>query len=259
MELEGQAAIVTGAGQGIGRAVALELASLGANVVIADVNPETAERTADEVRAKGQRALGVRVDVTRRADAEALARRTMDEFGRVDVLVNNAGITRRAEPLEISDELWDTIMNVNVKGVLYCTQAVLPHMLAAKRGKIISTASQSGKVSSPTGLVYCASKAAIISMTKSLALAYARDGILVNCVCPGSIDTAMWDEIDQNIGVREHGLRPGEWKQRRAEQIPLGRLGTPEDVARVFGFLASSKSDYMTGQAVNVTGGLVMF
>jgi meso-butanediol dehydrogenase/(S,S)-butanediol dehydrogenase/diacetyl reductase len=126
-------------------------------------------------------------------------------------------------------------------------------------GKIINTASGSGKVSSPTGLVYYASKAAVISMTKSLALAYAREGILVNCVCPGSIDTPMWDELDATVGVRDQGLLPGELKRRRAEQIPIGRLGTPEDVARVFDFLASSKSDYMTGQAINVTGGLVMF
>ena len=112
----------------------------------------------------------------------------MADFGRIDILVNNAGIHRRAAPLEITDEFWDTVMNVNVKGVLYGCQAVIPHMLAAKRGKIIGTASQSGKVSGATSLVYGVSKAAVISMTRSLALAYARDGILVNCVCPGSID-----------------------------------------------------------------------
>jgi NAD(P)-dependent dehydrogenase (short-subunit alcohol dehydrogenase family) len=259
MELEGQTAIVTGAGQGIGRAIALELASMGANVVAADLNQETAQRTAGEVQALDRRAIAVRTDVSKAADCQALACRAIEEFGRIDVLINNAGIHRSAWPLDVTEELWDGILNVNAKGVLFCSQAVLPHMIAARRGKIISTASQSGKVSGPQGLVYCASKAAVISMTKSLALAHARDGILVNCVCPGSIDTAMWDALDHDVGVLQLRLPPGEHKRRRAEQIPLGRLGTPEDVARVFGFLASSKSDYMTGQAVNVTGGLVMF
>jgi meso-butanediol dehydrogenase / (S,S)-butanediol dehydrogenase / diacetyl reductase len=259
VELEGQTAIVTGAGQGIGRAVALELAALGADVAVVDLNPESAQRTAEEVRGQGRRAISLRVDVRERADVEAMVRRTIEELGRIDILVNNAGINRRAAPAAITDELWDAIMSVNAKGVLYCVQAVLPYMLAARRGKIISTASQSGKIGSPTGLVYCASKAAVISMTRSLALAYARDGILATCVCPGSIDTPMWDELDATVGVRDQGLPPGELKRRRAEQIPIGRLGTPEDVARVFGFLASSKSDYMTGQAINVTGGLVMF
>ena len=259
MELEGQAAIVTGAGRGIGRAIALELASMGAAVVVADVNPELAERTAREVMSRGRRGLALRTDVSKRADRDAMVRRTMETFGRIDVLVNNAGIFRRATPLEIAEEQWDAVLDVNAKAVFFCSQAVLPHMLAAGRGLIINIASQSGKIGSPTALVYCASKAAVISMTKSLALAFASQGIRVNCVCPGSVDTDMWSDIDHQVGVVELGLPPGELRRRRATEIPLGRLAQPEDVAHVVGVLASSKASYMTGQAINVTGGLIMY
>lgn len=259
MELEGQVAIITGAGQGIGRAIALELASMGADVVAADLDETTAERTASEARALGRRAIGVRTDVTVRADVSAMADRAMAEYGRIDILASNAGINRRAPPLEVTDELWETTMNVNARGLLYCSQAVIPHMLQAGRGSIIVTASQSGKVSSGTGLVYGASKAAVISMTRSLALAYAGNGIRVNCVCPGSVDTPMWDQLDHEVGVVQLGLEPGEYKRRRGPEIPLGRLATPEEIAGVVGFLASDKAGYMTGQAINVTGGRVMF
>jgi NAD(P)-dependent dehydrogenase (short-subunit alcohol dehydrogenase family) len=259
MELEGQVAIVTGAGRGIGRAIALELAGMGAAVVVAEVNPELAERTAREVTALGPRGLALPSDVTKRADRDAMVRRAMDTFGRLDVLVNNAGIFRLAAPLEITEEQWEALMDVNARAVLFCSLAVLPSMLAAGRGLIINVASQSGKIGSPTALVYCASKAAVISMTKSLALAFAGRGVRVNSVCPGSVDTDMWAYLDQQVGVVERGLQPGEYRRRRATEIPLGRLAEAEDIARVVGFLASSKAAYMTGQAINVTGGLIMY
>jgi len=258
MELEGQAAIVTGAGRGIGRAIAFELASMGAAIVAADIDPELAERTAREVMAQHRPGLALRTDVTQPADREAMVRGSMERFGRIDVLVNNAGIFRRATPPEIPEAQWDAVMDVNAKATLFCSQAVLPPMLAAGRGLILNVASQSGKIGSPAALVYCASKAAVISMTRSLALAVAGRGIRVNCVCPGSVDTDMWADLDHQVGVVELGLAPGEYRRRRATEIPLGRLAQAEDVAHVVGFLASAKASYMTGQAINVTGGLIM-
>src|SRR5215475_10081295 len=186
MELEGQAAIVTGAGRGIGRATALELARLGAAIVVAELDRANAEHTAAEVQALGCRASVVPTDVSSRADLTTMVERTRAAFGRIDVLVNNAGIYRAALPLEITEEHWDAVMNINAKAVFFASQAVLPTMVAQQRGAIISLASMAGKVGSRTNLPYNASKAAVISITKSLALAHAADGIRVNCVCPGS-------------------------------------------------------------------------
>jgi NAD(P)-dependent dehydrogenase (short-subunit alcohol dehydrogenase family) len=258
MELDGQTAIVTGAGRGIGRAIALELASMGAGVAVAEFNQETGERTAGEVRALGRSALALRTDVTRRADLETMAKRTMDELGRIDILVNNAGIYRAARPLDVTEEIWDSVMDINAKAVFFASQAVLPHMLAAKRGNIISLASMAGKVGGPNSVPYNTSKAAVISITKSLALAYAADGIRVNCVCPGYVQTDMWALLEREVGGGLMGVEPDEFTRQRLAQIPLGRMETPEDVANVIGFLASGKSSYMTGQAINVTGGLIM-
>jgi NAD(P)-dependent dehydrogenase (short-subunit alcohol dehydrogenase family) len=257
MELEGQAAIVTGAGRGIGRAIVLELASLGANVVVAELNQESAERVAEEARALGRQAVAIRTDVTNRADLDAMANRTLDEFGRIDVLVNNAGIYRAAPALEITEEHWDTVMDINARAVFFASQAVLPHMVAAKRGNIVSLASMAGKLGTQTSLVYAASKSAVISITRSLALSFAADGIRANCVCPGYVQTDMWTQVEEGVS-RVLGTTPEEMNRQRLAQIPLGRWEQPEDVARVVGFLASDKSGNVTGEAVNVSGGLVM-
>ena len=258
MELRGQAAIVTGAGRNIGRAIALELAGMGADIVVAEMDEATGKRTADEVRKLGRRALALRTDVTRLADLQAMADRTVGEFGRIDILVNNAGIHRSAHTADVTEDDWDTLLAVNAKGVFFASQAVLRHMITAKRGNIISLASMAGKIGLKTSLVYGITKAAVISMTKSLALAHAADGIRANCVCPGIVETDMIFQIDREAGERLFGLKPGEYLKQRVEQIPLGRIEKAEDVANLVGFLASSKSSYMTGQAINVTGGLVM-
>jgi NAD(P)-dependent dehydrogenase (short-subunit alcohol dehydrogenase family) len=257
VELSGQVAIVTGAGRGIGRATALELAQMGADVVVAEVDREGAERTAAEVKGLGRRVSVVRTDVTSRADLKAMAERARAEFGRIDILVNNAGIYRAALPLDVTEEHWDAIMNVNAKAVFFATQAVLPTMIAQKRGNIISLASMAGKVGSKTNLPYNASKAAVVSMTKSLALAHAADGIRANCVCPGFVETDMWNMVARDQGALL-GMSPEEFTRQREKTVPLGRMERPEDVANVIGFLASSKSGYMTGQALSVDGGLVM-
>jgi NAD(P)-dependent dehydrogenase (short-subunit alcohol dehydrogenase family) len=257
MELDGQIAIVTGAGRGIGRATALELARMGADIVVAELDRAGADRTASEVKGLGRRVLIVPTDVTSRADLQAMADRARGEFGRIDVLVNNAGIYRAALPLEVTEEHWDAVLNVNAKAVFFASQAVLPTMVAQKRGAIISLASLASKVGSRNNLPYNASKAAVVSITKSLALAHAADGIRVNCVCPGFVETDMWTLVAREQGALQ-GVSPEEFTRQRLAQIPLGRMETPQDVANVIGFLASSRAAYMTGQAINVTGGVIM-
>jgi NAD(P)-dependent dehydrogenase (short-subunit alcohol dehydrogenase family) len=257
MELQGQVAIVTGAGRGIGRAIGLELARMGADIVVAELDEANAERTASEVRGLGRRALVVRTDVTSRKDLGAMVEQTRAEFGRIDTLVNNAGIYRAAATLDVTEEHWDAIMNINAKGVFFASQAVLPTMIAQKRGVIVSLASMAGKIGSRANLPYNASKAAVISMTKSLALAHAADGIRVNCVCPGFVETDMWTSLAREQGVLLN-QSPEEFTRQRLHQIPLGRMERPEDVANVIGFLVSPRSEYMTGQALSVDGGLVM-
>ena len=184
-----------------------------------------------------------------------MVERTRAAFGRIDVLVNNAGIYRAALPLDITEEHWDAVMNINAKAVFFASQAVLPTMIAQKRGAIVSLASMAGKVGSRTNLPYNASKAAVISITKSLALAHAADGIRVNCVCPGFVETDM-ELVSREQGALL-GVSPEDFTEQRAAQVPLGRMEQPEDVAKVIGFLASDRAGYMTGQAINVTGGLI--
>src|SRR5690348_3385071 len=231
MDLADQVAIVTGAGRGIGRAIALELASLGADAVVVDLDGSSAERTAGDVKNLGRAATPVQADVTRDDDRRALVDATLRAHGRIDILVNNAGIYRGALPLEVSEEHWDSVLGVNAKAVLFCCQAVLPTMLAAKRGVIVNVASMAGKVATPTAIPYGVSKAAVISLTRSLAAAYARDGVRVNCVCPGLVDTDMWKQIDREVGVELLGKQPGEHWQERIATIPMGRAEQPEDVA----------------------------
>jgi len=257
MVREGHVAMVTGAGRGIGRGTALELARLGADIVVAELDRSNAERTTAEVQALGRRASAVPTDVTLRADLAVMVEHTRAAFGRIDVLVNNAGIYRAALPLDITEEHWDAVMNINAKAVFFASQAVLPTMVAQKRGVIVSLASMAGKVGSRTNLPYNASKAAVISITKSLALAHAADGIRVNCVCPGFVETDMWTLVSREQGTLL-GLSPEDFTEQRATQVPLGRMEHPEDVAKVIGFLASDRAGYMTGQAINVTGGLIM-
>ena len=257
MELAGHAAIVTGAGRGIGRATALELARMGADIVIAELDRNGADKTAAEVQALGRKALVVPTDVTKGADLLAMAEQTRRQFGRIDVLVNNAGSYRAATPLDVTEDHWDAIMDINAKAVFFASQAVLPTMIAQKRGAIVSLASMAGKIGSKNNLPYNASKAAVISITKSLALAHGADGVRVNCVCPGFVETDMWTQVAREQGALL-GLTPEEFTRQRRAAVPLGRMETPEDVAAVIAFLASPRAGYVTGQALSVDGGLVM-
>jgi meso-butanediol dehydrogenase / (S,S)-butanediol dehydrogenase / diacetyl reductase len=257
MELQGQVAIVTGAGRGIGRATALELARLGADIVVAEVDQNGADTTIKMVKDLGRRAAVVPTDVTQRAALTTLAERTRSQFGRIDILVNNAGIYRAAATLDVTEEHWDAIMTINARAVFFASQAVLPAMIAARRGCIVSLASMAGKIGSKTNLPYNASKAAVVSMTKSLALAHAADGIRVNCVCPGFVETDMWAMVARDQGALL-GMTPEEFTRQRERQVPLGRMETPQDVANVIAFLCTERAGYMTGQALSVDGGLVM-
>jgi NAD(P)-dependent dehydrogenase (short-subunit alcohol dehydrogenase family) len=258
MDLEGQVAIVTGGGRGIGRAIVLELAQMGADIVIAELDLGMAERVASEVHGLGRQALPLNVDVTRWSDLEMMVGRALERFEQIDVLVNNAGIYRAALPHEVSEGHWDAVMDVNAKAVFFASRAVLPTMMEARGGTIISVASMAGKIGSSNNAPYAASKATVISLTKSLALAYASYGIRVNCVCPGTIETDMLQEVALQAGAGILGLSHDEFRRQRLAMISLGRLGTPDDVARVVGFLASDRAGYLTGQALNVTGGIIM-
>ena len=250
-------AIVTGAGQGIGKAVALRLAREGASVVVADLNLETARSTAEEIRAMGAGALEVQVDVRDPASIGTMVDAAVEAFGRIDVLVSCAGVINVREILDITREEWDRIFEVNARGTFFTLQAVSRQMVKQGSGVIVNMASAAARGPRPTFAHYAASKAAVISLTQSAALALAPHGIRVNAICPGVVETPMWDQIDRETHDR-FGVPLGETRQQRVRGIPLGRIETPEDVANVVAFLVSPQANYMTGQSLNVDGGINM-
>jgi NAD(P)-dependent dehydrogenase (short-subunit alcohol dehydrogenase family) len=255
----GQVAIVTGAGQGIGRAIALRLAQDGMHIVVADRQADLAEALAAELRASGGRALGLTIDVASAADRQQMISTTLAEFGRLDALVNNAGIQRVALPLDVTEDHWDAVMSVNAKSVYFCCVAALRHMVAQRGGRVVNIASIAGKTASTIyHPIYNVSKAAVIAMTKTLAMAHAADGVRVNAVCPGVIETPMQDVVDAEF-ARVTGRAAEDIRAERVGRIPMGAIGAGGDVAGVVSFLLSPDSRYMTGQALNVSGGLVMY
>lgn len=255
----GQVAIVTGAGQGIGRGIALRLARDGMQIVIADLRAEQAELVAAEVRELGVQALAVGMDVTDETQRQELIAATLGAFQRIDVLVNNAGIQRASNPLEVTEAHWDAMLNVNAKAVWFMCQATMKHMLPRRHGRIINLASIAGKMASTVyHPVYNVSKAAVIAMTKTFAHVGAPHGVRVNCVCPGVIASAMQDQVDAEFAQLMH--KPADQiRAERLARIPLGMLGRPEEVADVVAFLAGPDSRYMTGQAINISGGMLMW
>ena len=258
-QLDGRTVLITGAARGIGAACARRLAADGATLVLADVDPGV-EKVAAEL---GQ--VAIRADVTRRQDIERMVDEPYRRWGRLDVLFNNAGVIRVQPMLEVTEEEWDRVIGVNLRAVFFVLQAVGRRMRdqglipgSELRGKLIQTASiASYRGGNHLMTPYSASKAGVVSLTRSAAQALARDGITSNCVCPGAVETAMWEQIDKEWGALE-GLGVGEAWKKRIRGIPLGRPERPEDVAKVVAFLAGPDSDYMTGQAINVDGGLVM-
>ncbi len=268
--LAGKVAIVTGAGQGIGRGIALRLAGEGAAVVVAEFNRETADAVAAQIRDGGGRALASPVDVSRADAVRRMVEDVVAALGGIDILVNNAGITQTKPLLDLTEEDWDRIVTLNQRGLFFCSQAVAARMIAqvpeavkaagrAERshGKIVNLSSISGRRGRPLSAHYAASKAAVISITQSTALALAPYNINVNAVCPGVIPTPMWQQIDLDR-ARLFGLKPGEAMASFVEAIPLKRAGTPEDVAAAVAFFCSPDADYITGQTLNVDGGYEM-
>ena len=246
MELKGKVALVTGGAQGIGKAVALMLARHGADVIVADVNLEKAAETAKELEAAGGRAMAVNVDVTRLGDVEKMVESALARFGRIDILINNAGIARDKLILRMAEEDWDTVLAVNLKGTFNCTKAVIKHMSKQRSGKVVNIASVVGEMGNAGQANYSASKAGVIGLTKTIAREFAQRGINVNAIAPGYIQTAMTDVL------------PEKAKEELQRMIPMERLGQPEDVAHAVLFLVSEASSYVTGQVLNVNGGIYM-
>jgi 3-oxoacyl-[acyl-carrier protein] reductase len=243
MNLPNKVAIVTGSGQGIGRAIAVKLAEVGDTIVVNDLG-ETAQGVAEEIRGINRQGLAILGDVSSTADVTRLVDQTISAYGKVDILVNNAGITRDQLLLRMSDEEWDKVLNVNLKSVFLCTRAVLRHMIRQRWGRIISITSIVGIVGNAGQANYASAKAGIIGFTRSIAKEVASRGITVNAIAPGFIDSAMAQKLSEKQ------------RQELTSRIPLGYLGTPRDVADAVAFLASEEARYITGQVLNVDGGM---
>ncbi|MDX1765280.1 MAG: 3-oxoacyl-[acyl-carrier-protein] reductase [bacterium] len=246
MSLTGKVALITGSAQGIGKAIAMTLAGEGADCVITDVNVDMAEKTAREIGALGRRAIAVRGNVADSEEVAGLIKRSMEEMGKIDILVNNAGITRDGLLMRMKDADWDLVLDINLKGSFLCTRAVARPMMKQRSGRIINIASIVGAMGNAGQANYTASKAGLIGLTKTTARELASRGITCNAVAPGFIDTAMTQALSDDV------------KESLYAQIPMGRLGTSEDVARAVAFLASDGAAYITGQVIHVNGGMYM-
>ncbi len=246
--LEGKVAIVTGSGRGIGQAIAEEFADWGAKVTVLDIDADVAEAVAEGIKARGGQAIAVRCDVTSREQIQAMVERTLAEFGTIDCLVNNAGILRPAMLHKMTDEQWDLVHDVHLKGAWRCIQAVAPTLMAKQSGKIINIISGAGITGSVGQCNYAAAKAGLIALTKSAARELARYNILCNAVGAGVVVTRMTETIRQDERFAD------QYKQR----VLLGRWGEPQEIAPMVAFMASEKTTYMTGQVVLVDGGIIV-
>jgi len=245
MNLSNRVAIVTGSGRGIGRAIALKLAEAGATVVVNDIGEsEPVNSVVEEIKAINGQSLAIMADVSLASDVNGMVETTINTYGKIDILVNNAGIARDQLVMRMSDEEWDNVLNVNLKSVFLCTRAVLRHMVKQRWGRIISIASIVGIVGNPGQANYASAKAGIIGLTRTIAKEVASRHITVNAIAPGFIDTEMTQQL------------AADWRQELKKRIPLGYLGSPRDVAEAVAFLASEEARYITGQVLNVDGGM---
>ncbi|HIU57017.1 MAG TPA: 3-oxoacyl-[acyl-carrier-protein] reductase [Candidatus Ornithomonoglobus merdipullorum] len=245
--LKGKTAVITGSGRGIGKAIAVKLASLGANIVINDIPQSTdADATCEEIKAMGVGAICIKGDVRNIDDVKALVDGAVKEFGKIDIFVNNAGVTRDGLMLRMSEEDWDLVLDINLKGAFHCIKTVARPMMKAKGGSIINIASVVGVMGNAGQANYSASKAGLIGLTKTTAKEFSSRGIRCNAVAPGFIASAMTDKLSDEV------------KQQYFDAIPLGKFGTVDNIADTVAFLASDMSSYITGQVICVDGGLVM-
>lgn len=247
MQLKGKTAVVTGSGRGLGKAIALKLAQNGANIVLNDIlSSDSVDATAEEFKAAGYNVVVTKGDVRSAEDVKAMVKAAVDTFGSLDILINNAGITKDKPMLMMSEEDWDIVLDINLKGAFLCTKAAGKIMLKQKSGKIVNIASVAGQYGNNGQANYSASKAGLIGLTKTTAKELGAKGITCNAVAPGLIQSKMTEVLPEDI------------KQNYLKNISLGRFGTPEDVADVVAFLASDDSKYVTGQVIDIDGGLVM-
>jgi 3-oxoacyl-[acyl-carrier protein] reductase len=244
MDLSGKVALVTGSGRGIGKAIAQKLSEAGAAVVINDV-ADYAGAAADEIRATGKKSVFIKSNICSSEEVNRLMEKVVIDFGRLDILVNNAGITRDQLTLRMSDEEWDAVLNINLKGVFLCTRAALKYMLKQRWGRIVNISSISGIVGNPGQVNYCAAKAGIIGLTRTVAKEMASRQITVNAIAPGFIETEMTQKIPEKI------------REEYSKRIPAGYFGSPRDVAEAVAFFAAEESRYITGQVLCVDGGMV--
>src|SRR5579863_1450621 len=249
MQLRGKTALITGSAGGIGRATAALFASEGAGVVIVDMNQEAGQEVAREISSAGGRAIFEQADVTSPVDCRRVVERTVREFGNIHILFNNAGIIRRASVIEITEAQWDEVMAVNVKSIFLMCREVIPIMVRAQAGSIINTASGWGLAGGARAAAYCASKGAVVLMTKAMAIDHGRQNIRVNCICPGDTDTAMLRSEARQLGEKEDRFLS------ESANRPLGRVGKPEEIARAALYLASDAASFVTGTALVVDGG----
>ena len=253
MSQDARTAVVTGAGRGIGRAIALALAQQGCQVAVLELLEDNANSVQKEIEALGRRALAIKVDLTQCNQVQDAITRVLSEFGQINVLVNNAGWDKMEPFLDSEPATWDKVIAINFKSVLYTCKATLPHMISLGSGKVINIGSDAGRGGSSGEVVYSGMKGAVIAFSKSLAREMARYKINVNVVCPGLIETPLLEE------VRNTSEKTRKVVDAITRAIPLGRVGAPEDIANAVAFLASPAADYITGQTLSVSGGLTMF
>lgn len=258
MKLQGKCAVITGGAGGIGREIAMEFARAGAATAIYDIDCKRASDASSQAEKEfGVRAGAYEVDVT---DSESVAKATADvvaRYGSIDIWVNSAAISRIVPFLDCSEEIWRQTIEVNLTGTFLCCKEAVKHMLGKKKGSIINMSSQSGKQGNSCYQAYCASKFGIIGLTQSIAVEFAKEGIRANAICPGVVETEMWEKQIEDY-ANKRGISPEEVMPYFREKIPMGRIGTTQDISKLALFLASDDSSYITGQAINVSGGALM-